>query len=194
LLFCAAIKWQPWHVRLHLPFVLAGIPLAAAALEQVRRQWITAAIVAVVTLAAPFYIALNVNRPLVGGDSILTNDRSTQYFIPRPSLEAQYKAVISKARASSKAELGVSGNFDDWYYPFSALAKGHPALSETLVGNPSGKYAAGQRIPDVVACLHCEAGRQVTLRAAGLHPVALRVIQPPGVVDEFPITVEYWAR
>jgi hypothetical protein len=193
-LFCAAIKWQPWHLRLHLPFVLAGIPLAAVALEQVRREWIVTTIVAVVAIAAPFYIALNVNRPLVGGDSILTNSRSVQYFIPRPTLEAQYEAVVTKARTSGASKLGVSGNFDDWYYPFSVLADGRPLVFETLVGNRSGKYAAGQKLPNVVACLHCEGDRQATLTKAGLHLVGLKVVQPPGLSSEFAITVEYWAR
>lgn len=193
-LFCAAIKWQPWHVRLHLPFVLAGIPLVAVALEQAKRRWIVTMIVAIVAIAAPFYIALNVNRPLVGSDSILTKSRSAQYFTPRRSLEAQYKASVAYARAHHVKELGVSGSFDDWYYPFSALAKGDPPVFETLVGNPSGKYAAGQPIPDAVVCLHCEADRQMTLQKAGLHPVAIQVVQPPGLSDPFAITVEYWAR
>lgn len=194
ILFCAAIKWQPWHVRLHLPFVLAGIPLAAVALELERRRWIAIAAIAIVSIAAPLYIALNVNRPLVGGDSILTNSRESQYFTPRPSLEAQYKAVVDRARARGTRELGISGNFDDWYYPFSALGGGFPEVSETLVGNRSGKYAVGNKLPQVIACLHCEGDRQATLRKAGFRQAEIEVVQPPGVSDEFAITVEYWER
>jgi hypothetical protein len=190
LVFCLMVKWQPWHSRLHLPILMMAIPLIAVMLERVRRQPLVTAVVALTAVAAPFYLIVNVNRPLVGADSILTTDRNSQYFLPRPALAAPYNAAVADARIRGIRELGVSGSFDDWYYPFTVLTKdGGPRISETLIGNPTGKYAAGKRLPDAIVCLHCEADRQATMMRAGLRKRA-----EIGVSQQGAAVAEFWSR
>jgi hypothetical protein len=190
LVFCLMVKWQPWHSRLHLPILMMAIPLIAVMLERVRRQSLVTAVIAVIAAIALVYLVFNVNRPLLGGDSILTSDRSSQYFLPRPALAAPYNAAVASARARGIRELGVSGSFDDWYYPFTVLTEdGGPKTSETLVGNPTGKYAAGKRLPDAIVCLHCEADRQATMIRAGLRKRA-----ELGVSQQGAAVAEFWSR
>ncbi|MGH2905324.1 MAG: glycosyltransferase family 39 protein [Solirubrobacterales bacterium] len=180
-LFCLAIKWQPWHVRLHLPFVLAGIPLVAVCLDQIKRRWFSVAAVSIACIAAPFYIVLNANHPFFGKESIFTTSRTSQYFIQRPGLDQPYVRA-----AAGRNRFGVSGSFDDWYYPFQRRA----TVTETFVANPSAKYNV--RLPATITCLHCDASRIAALQKAGYRKNLRASGTSSGEKDGQPITVEVW--
>jgi hypothetical protein len=78
LVFSAALKWQPWHSRLHLPFFVAAAPLAALAFEE--RGRLRLAIGGALLLGALPALLWNQSRPLVGSDTILARDRTGLYF------------------------------------------------------------------------------------------------------------------
>jgi 4-amino-4-deoxy-L-arabinose transferase-like glycosyltransferase len=203
LLFALLIKWQTWHSRLHLPVVLLAIPLIAVALAEwpgrrERRLRLTVAVVALASLLAPVYLALNVDRPLIsyaGHRSILTTPRAAQYFAARPELEAPYLSVTGEIRARGLKQVGMIGGFDDWYYPLSALLGKGARTSYLLVPNASARYP--QRDPaelDAVVCLSCDAPTRERLRAGGLSPTPGQYFHIPATSSQHGLIVELWTR
>jgi hypothetical protein len=154
LLFCALLKWQLWHSRLHLPVFVMLTPLIAACMTNVRRQWLVTVPIALLVLAAPVYLFYNYTRPLVGERSVLTLPRDSQYFLPRRNLEAPYLGVMNAIRDDRRTDVGVVARLDDWVYPLHALAgSGDLRFHEVMPVNDSKRYSTS--IPDTVVCLSC---------------------------------------
>lgn len=193
--FALLLKWQPWHSRLHLPVALLMIPLIAVAIEHVSEKsgaWRKAALatVVIVSAIAPLYLLFNVDRPAFGHHSILTSPRANQYFAPRRALQQTYQAAIATAKARGVDRLAMSGNFDDWYYPFNALLGRGVETSYIFVANATAKYETplprgGARDRFAVACIQCDPTRQALLTQGGFSDVPL-----PGN----PAELQLWMR
>lgn len=189
--FALMIKWQPWHSRLHLPFVLMSAPLVALLLAELRRGWIATAAVVLAALAAPVYLFANVDRPLVGEHSLLTTSRDDQYFTPRCDLLVPYGATVSAIERGGFDSVGMSGNFDDWFYPFDPLASQSIDWSYALVDNESNKYAGSK--PAAVVCINCDEPRKARLIADGYNKIA-SAATPPQDAAERATAVSLWSR
>ncbi|MBI5310245.1 MAG: glycosyltransferase family 39 protein [Actinobacteria bacterium] len=195
LLFATALKWQTWHARLHLPILIAAVPLAAVALDELRSSKLRLGLLIVAGALTPILLAHNVMRPFAGDDSILTTPRTTQYFQQRPSLEAQYEAVVDFAERGRFDEVGIAGGIDDWEYPFFLLGREHGVrFRDVIVTNESSRYERAGMLPDMVVCLNCTYTQHERLKAGGLvaHPLPVR--QPPGMSYEKGVGVELWVR
>lgn len=201
--FALLIKWQIWHTRLHLPVMMLAVPLIAAVLTEVpnraeARRWITGAVVVLASITAPFYLALNIDRPLVsfsGHHSILTTDRDAQYFAARPELERPYLNAIAYLKQHDINRLAFYGGLDDWYYPFNALLGKGARTSYIFVPNRSAKYPqpSGASV-EAVACVNCDATKEQTLKQLGLTRVPNLYTQPPGLEKPLPAPFELWVR
>lgn len=207
LLFAAAVTWQPWHARLHLPMLLLSVPLVAVALDELRGSRVRNVALLAACALTPVLLAYNVMRPLVGPDSILTTPRVEQYFQQRPSLTAQFEAIVGFAAESGIERVGVTGGPDDWEYPFFVLAPravarvgGEPAggrtirFGDVLVANGSRRYRTGDELPAMVVCLGCNNLQRDPLTAAGFEPVELMVKQKTGINFEKGMAFEIWVR
>lgn len=64
-LFCAYLRWQPWHSRLHLPLFVLGTAVIAAALDDLRHAWIGLFLVAAVAVSACPWVTSAYPRYLV---------------------------------------------------------------------------------------------------------------------------------
>lgn len=196
LTFALLIKWQTWHSRLHLPVLLLSLPLVAVALTRVpvaerSRRWLACTVVVVSSLLAPFYLLMNVDRPLIGyagHQSILTTPREQQYFNARPELRQPYLAAIRYLDTHSIDRLAFYGGFDDWYYPFNALMGSGAHTGYDFVPNLSARYPqpSAQSL-EAVACINCDATKQAVLTKFGLVRVPLASPPPP---DQ----LELWVR
>lgn len=114
LLFCAYLRWQPWHSRLHLPMLLIGIPVTAYIFGQLRQWWVIALLSGVLIWQAQTYVLHNVNRTFFGPASVLAVDRVGQYikfFYPQ-------ELISSYARAQQCSEVGFIFGNDENEYPF----------------------------------------------------------------------------
>lgn len=189
--FALMIKWQPWHSRLHLPFVLMAAPLVALLLGEMRRGWIATVAVALAALAAPIYLFANVDRPLVGEHSLLITSRDDQYFTPRRDLLVPYEATVSAIEQGGFESVAMSGNFDDWFYPFDPLTDQSTDWAYALVDNESNKYAGSK--PAAVVCVNCDEPRKARLVADGYTEVA-SAATPPQDAAERATAVSLWSR
>lgn len=195
LLFCALLKWQNWHARLHLPMFVLAAPLVAVCLEQMKKRALVYAIAMLLVVASPLYVFFNYTRPLVGERSILTVDRSTQYFLPRPNIETGYRSIADELDRRRVRRLAVVAPIDQWEYPFHVLAADDRlVVFDALVENRTARYPASISRADAVACISCDERRHTELIAAGFE--AIPIDDAPGKhdsrLDEVPATMELW--
>lgn len=195
LLFCALLKWQVWHARLHLPVFVMAAPLVAACLADFRRRRLVSVVLALIVLATPVYLFYNYTRPLVGGRSVLTTARGLQYFLPRRNIEAPYRGVMQALERDRRVDVGLVVGLDDWVYPFQALARdGGPRFREVLALNPSKRYATS--LPNTIVCLNCDPSRFAFLAARSFKRVrfAIGPIVHDRRLDESDVTITLWQR
>jgi hypothetical protein len=122
-LFCAALKWQPWHARLQLPVFCLLAPLLGCAGAIVRPLGAVAALAALVALAPGFR---GNSRPLWGRGNVFVADRLELMFRVRPEL---YRATLDVARfvrTVRAKSVGFDTKRDDWEYPLQKLILGAP--------------------------------------------------------------------
>ena len=195
LLFAGALKWQTWHSRLHLPMLIAAVPLIAVSIDELRSMKLRTGLLVLAGVLTPILLFHNVMRPLAGKDSIVTTPRVSQYFQQRPSLEAQYKAVIRFAGAAGVDEVGIAGGVDDWEYPFFLLGRERGvSFRDVIVANESSQHEPAGPLPDLVACLNCTAAKRARLESAGLVAHPLTVSQPAGIDYSTGVGIELWVR
>jgi hypothetical protein len=89
-LFCALLRWQPWHARFHLAYFALFAPLAAAALAAALPPLVTTAIGAGVLTFGVYCMAVNISRPLTPSSGFLKLSREEQYFLPVASAYPAY--------------------------------------------------------------------------------------------------------
>jgi hypothetical protein len=160
LLFCLALKWQPWNSRLHLPLFLLSAPAVAVGLGTwVRPAWLRT--VGYVLLLASFVWALgNETRPLVGRHSIFTRGRLEQYFSDTGGREDYVGAARHLLeRGYTRVGLVFGGDANSQReYPLWALLAESPApprLENVDVRNVSQRLAPPGFSPEALVCLQC---------------------------------------
>ena len=144
IMFCAALKWQPWNSRLHLPLFVLAAPLIGVALEGRRRLAVVLA-TAFGLLALPS-LAATWPRELLGPRSVLALPRPAQQFRNHPMLQPVYEAAADVLSTMGCKRVGLVLGGDDWEYPFWPLLRarfgGDPWMEHVLVENVSSRFAA----------------------------------------------------
>jgi Dolichyl-phosphate-mannose-protein mannosyltransferase len=137
LLFCAVLRWQPWHGRLHLPLFVLWAPLIGIVLG----RWFAMAALLVAGLVAIAAVMVVANEPRPLG-VVLRDPREKQYFRGHPSLERPYREAVRLLAERGCAHVGLHLGGDEWEYPLWVLAKqAIPDVRLEHVGNS----ASGRR-------------------------------------------------
>jgi len=90
-LFCAFLKWQPWHARLHLPIVSLLCPVLGAAMDRRRGA---AMVIGALSLIPVAVTALRMDaRPLAGRGSVFTTGRDRLLLRGAPYITEAAHAV-----------------------------------------------------------------------------------------------------
>jgi len=121
ILFCATIKWQPYHTRLHLPiFMLAAAPvgmmLASSKIRTVA-PWI-GTILLLLTLP---YLQRNPTHPWLVHHNVLQIPREKQYFLDNPTIFPAYSWAADELAAGGIDKIGLRAGPDEWEYPLWVL-------------------------------------------------------------------------
>jgi hypothetical protein len=118
LLFCAYLKWQPWHTRLHLPLLVLLIPAIAAVIDQGWPRAIAGPVAVVALIAAIPALLANPTRPLLGSYSVLTTPRLTQYFASAALYDEQaiYERVARQIAERGCQRIALKMTHDDREY------------------------------------------------------------------------------
>ena len=185
LCFCAALKWQPWHTRLHLPLFLLGSALIGFALASRFAPAVTgAAAVLLLVNAAPALLE-NQLRPLLyaGEFNVFNRSREALRFQDNRALLEPYTAAAEFAAAQSCDQIGVDLTAHRYYYPLHFLLTkgGQRQIREVAVANASASLAGPDQPPStpcVVICPGCTLLPEKVARytASGRHRVFGNVI------------------
>jgi len=131
LIFCAYLRWQPWHARLHLPLFLLCSPLIAVALTSIPYRRLVNLIAVGLLVSALPYVLCNKERPLIASrllhttDSVFVRQRIDHYFFFNPPIKDSYFGAANFLSSQDCASVGLLIGHDDFEYPLWALFRAH---------------------------------------------------------------------
>jgi hypothetical protein len=163
LLFCGAIRWQPWANRLLLPLLLLATPLIGSVLANTStriRGGLTGSLVALAVL----YGLSSVRHPWVARHeapslSLLGRTRDQLYFAEDelPSvgrtLRASYDELSRRAGIDGCTRIGlISGDDEPEYLVWRTLEHAGVTLQIRNVAVTNASSTARAEIPSVETC------------------------------------------
>jgi 4-amino-4-deoxy-L-arabinose transferase-like glycosyltransferase len=165
--FCAVLKWQSVHARLHAPLLVLWSPVVGVVLGHLRPRVLPVGVAtALLALAVPLVIG-NQLRPLIGGSSqgpsVFRRDRSELYFTEQPHLAAPFRQAVAEVERTGCRRIGLDLTArvgDQLEYLLLALLHIGPGGREVQamgVTNASARYrrAGDDRPPCVIVCVWC---------------------------------------
>ena len=175
LVFCALLRWQPWHSRLHLPAFVLVAPFVGHAVVALLGRRAAVGLAAILVMASLPWLLTGLPRPVLGEGSVFTTPRDAQYLASRPHRAASYLGAVDHLRASGCRRIGLQIGGDSAESPWFALLdgpEGPPDLFHLVPGAPrldpppcailttgptresadyrGARYAPAWRSPDVI--------------------------------------------
>jgi len=173
LAFCAFLKWQLYEARLLLPLLVAGAPLAGAALDIASLRFPVIPRVLIQIALCLFLLSTarrpafeNWVRPLKGERSVLRISRRDQYFsdMVQWGNGETYKRVVQSMANLHCSIVGIDSTNLSLEYPLMVLLReSRPGLLfvHTGVHNASARYRPPvDGSPCAVVCLDCAGDRE----------------------------------
>ena len=173
-LFCAVLKWQLWHTRLHLPvFVFAAVAVGLVCTRISTRAAVpVVAALLVVSSYRPLFS--NFLRPVLTHQSVLVQPRDALYYFDRLDNYIPYTAAGDAVRASGCRQVGFDGSRGEYHYPLFVqlgMLAGKTRIRYVNVPGPAGRLESrfDSFEPCAIVCLDCEPGSEL----AGRYRAAL---------------------
>ena len=174
LLFCALLRWQQWHGRVHLAYFVLLMPVVAVVLATRAARWAVA--LSAVALAGFVMLSLitNRSRPLLDLN-FAAMPRDYQCLKPLAGhLYEPLTQICDDLVASRCQSVGLKLNFDDAEYPIWLMLRnrGFTGRIEHLrVENESARIPTRGDLPDAV--------------------ISIPAPQSPPLTAQFPYQTEY---
>jgi hypothetical protein len=153
LLFCATLKWQLWHPRLHLPWFILMAPVVSIMLARHFSTWPMRFNSVALVIFAMFTLGQNTSRPVFSA-KFWSRPREQQYFTP--FREGTPEAVVRLADtiiASRCENIGLKAQFTSIEFPiWNMLRKRGFAgrMRRSHVENISASLGSHTPKPDVI--------------------------------------------
>ncbi len=157
-MFCAVLKWQPWHSRLHAPLFVIGSAVTATVLERSWPRSVSVALGVALFVFAVSMVLTNQLRPLVGPYSIFDMSRQDLYFSDRRDLMHAYVSAVKHIDTLGCEVVGLDTSAEDFPYPLLALLKSPQRVFRNVnVTNGSKMYSHSEedKLPCAVLCPKC---------------------------------------
>jgi 4-amino-4-deoxy-L-arabinose transferase-like glycosyltransferase len=180
-LFCAYLRWQPFHSRLQLPLFVLWTPFLAIVLARTLRARALHAVAVILVLGASYWVAGNTARPLIGfgpESTVFNIPRLKQFFMRRPEYLASYVGAIRYVRGLNCTQVGLAMRWSDWEYPFWVLldepASGAVRIEHVDVRNRSAVLATRAPFREFKPCavIAVSPERSADVSAAGVFAPA----------------------
>lgn len=129
ILFCAYLKYQPWHTRLQMPVFVLSIPLIVYALSlSCKYVKLFNKLILVIIFYAFCIVLFNNSRPIITLTHCFSFGQITQpisifdsrykkYFANRSEIYDEYNSVVKKIDKMNYINVGLFLGGDDWEYP-----------------------------------------------------------------------------
>jgi hypothetical protein len=148
-LFCTYLKWQPWHQRLHIPFMALLCPVGAAVLAR-RRLWIAALPVALLSVGVTSYALLvGDTRRLLPPRSIFQETRAQSFFHHAPHMAEVMTRLEAQLRQLSPRTVALDLLSSNYEYPLLRSIRRRPGASVINL-KPSDVAGTGAVSADVM--------------------------------------------
>jgi hypothetical protein len=178
-LFSFALRWQPWHSRLHLPIFVLALPSIALAADRYLSRATAALLPILLLIQVTPFLFYNGTRPVLGPQSVFLRDRVDQIFVARQELQASYRAVSSALLSRDCGRVGLMMyDGDTWEYPLWVLTGDRLTFEHVLVQNQSATSKSPSTPPCLVVTMEptipsVEVRRRVYRKVLDSAPLAL---------------------
>jgi len=153
LLFCAVLRWQEWHTRLHLGWLVPLMPLCAAVLGQRLNRVATAAIALIVLGFAGLCLAKNESQP-IRNPVFASQPRAQQMlWLHGPGQFEAWQRIATEISQSGARNIGLKLDFDDPEYVLWVLLKERGfvgRIDHFYIDDPSARIRLPVQVPDVL--------------------------------------------
>lgn len=156
LLFCAVLKWQPWHSRLQLPLFMLAAPVVAVMLDRRLSNRLLSVVVGTMLLSAIAVPLLEPLRPMRGPHSVFHLSREQSYFGSDPAAAVPFRRVIQGIADAGCERVGLITGSNAPEYPLWVFAQKRlrsvPEMRHVAVTNPSAALYAQEPFRSFQPC------------------------------------------
>ncbi len=143
--FCAALKWQPWHPRLHLPMFAVALPLAPLVFSRLAGRVMMGASASGLGVLS---IAMSETRPMLGGWSVWRGDRTSQMFAERRELLGASVEVAGLVAGLKASCVGLYCGIDAPLYSLMRLCAMSSPEARVVYFRWNAGHAGSRRYPN----------------------------------------------
>lgn len=123
IIFCAYLKWQPWHTRLHMPLFYLSMPLVLGLVSTSDFLRVhSKKLFTLLLLVALFSVCFNFSRPFLSNSKTsainINSERYKKYFANNLLVYSEYKTIDSIITINKYSKIGLNLTGDSWEYPF----------------------------------------------------------------------------
>ena len=152
-LFCALLRWQIWHSRLHLAWFVALMPLVAVVLSRDAPRWLVRTAAGIVALVAFYCVFHNNSRPILNS-SFWDLPREEKYLaIQNPKIAGPLIHFSQDAIRSGGKDVGLIFQFDDFEQAVWLMLKNRGfsgRIDHLGVTDASAKLSVRRSVPSVI--------------------------------------------
>ena len=152
-LFCATLRWQYWHTRLHLVYFLLLAPWVAVILVERFPRWMLGMIAVALFVFAGYCLAKNESRPIFDG-KFRRLPREQQYLaVHDPALNQPAMHAADAISAGKCRSVGLKLEFDDAEYPLWVMLRNRGfdgRIDHCYVQSSSARLQDGVPTPCVI--------------------------------------------